>query len=272
MTKVETALGSMSMNGLDHGVTRDTLTGSIDPRARLITTMVFIIVATSFGKYDILGLLPLVIYPMVLMALGTVPVRSIAKKLLYVSPLAIFIGIFNPLFDSRILVHLGPVGISGGWISFATIMLKFVLTVSAALILVASGGFDAVCQALARLKVPNVFVSQLMFMHRYIYVMTDQASRMVRAHSLRSFRRSGMSLRVFGSLIGQLLLRTLDRAQRIHTAMVSRGFTGEIPLMRELRLAGRDAAFVVSWSALFILVRLYNIPLWIGSTLMGVLS
>ena len=130
MTKVETVLGSMNgMNGLSRG---NTFIGHMDPRAMLITAMAFIVVVTSFGKYDILGLMPLVIYPVSLMALGNVSFRSIGKKLLYVSPFAIVIGIFNPLFDNQVLVQIGHVNISGGWVSFAAIMIKFVLTVSVA--------------------------------------------------------------------------------------------------------------------------------------------
>jgi len=262
MTKVETVLGSMNgMNGLSRG---NTFIRHLDPRAMLITAMAFIVVVTSFGKYDILGLLPLVIYPVSLMALGNFSFRSIGKKLVYVSPFAIVIGIFNPLFDNQILVQIGDVGISGGWVSFGAIMIKFVLTVSVALILVALSGFEEICHALVKLKVPKVFVSQLLFMHRYIYVMADEASRMVRAHTLRSFKRRGMKISVFCSIISQLLLRTLDRAHRIHTAMVSRGFAGEIPVMHGLKAAPGDVAFVLLWSAFFVLARLYNLPQWLG--------
>ena len=270
MTKVETALGSMK--GLNECSRGNTFAGYIDPRAMLITAMVFIVAVTSFGKYDILGLLPLFIYPVSLMALGNVSFRSIARKVIYVSPFAIVIGIFNPLFDNQVLVQIGHVGISGGWISFAAIMVKFVLTVSMALILVAVCGFEEICHALEKLKVPKVFVSQLMFMHRYIYVMAGEASRMVRAHSLRSFRHRGMKIRVFCSLISQLLLRTLERAQRIHTAMVSRGFTGEVLTMHRLYAAPKDVAFVLLWSAFFVLARVYNLPQWLGLFVMEGLS
>lgn len=270
MPKVEKALGSMV--ALDDLALNKTTLQSLDPRSKLITTLVFIVAATSFGKYDLLGILPLVFYPVSLMALGNIPAWEITKKILYVSPFAVFIGIFNPVFDREILVQFGSIAITGGWISFTVIIVKFVLTVSVALILVATSGFDSICLALARLKVPQVFVVQLMFIYRYIFVMVEEASRMIRAHNLRSFRKRRIDLRIFVSMIGQLLLRTLDRAQRIHTAMISRGFTGDIRLIRELKAGLIDWVFFLGWAVFFILVRMYNIPELLGLLVMGVLT
>lgn len=73
-----------------------------------------------------------------------------------------------------------------------------------------------------------------------------------------------MGLTVFSHIIGQLLLRTLDRAKRIHQAMLCRGFDGELRVLRPLKLDLRDVVFLVGWSVLFILLRLYDIPQWLG--------
>jgi cobalt/nickel transport system permease protein len=148
-------------------------------------------------------------------------------------------------------------------------MLRCVLTVSAALILIASTGLNAVCLALDKLGAPRSFVMQLLFLYRYIFVLTDEALRLVRARSLRSFQGRGLGLKVFGNLIGQLLLRTLARARRIHLAMLSRGFEGTMHLLRPLRLRFQDAAFLLGWSALFVLMRWYNIPHLLGGLMAG---
>ncbi len=186
------------------------------------------------------------------------------KKVMLAVPFAFFIGIFNPLLDQTVLMHLGPIEISGGWISFASIMIRFVLTVSAALILIAGTGFNSVCMALERMGVPNIFAVQLLFLYRYIFVLTDEALRMARARSLRSFGGRGMGLRVYSYMIGQLLLRTMDRAQRIHLAMRCRGFDGEIRIVRPLKISGQDVAFLMGCSFLFLLMRFYDIPQLLG--------
>jgi cobalt/nickel transport system permease protein len=65
-------------------------------------------------------------------------------------------------------------------------------------------------------------------------------------------------------MVGPLLLRTLDRAQRIHTAMLSRGFDGEIRMLRPLRIRPGDAVFLTGWIGAFVLLRIYDLPLWLG--------
>jgi cobalt/nickel transport system permease protein len=235
----------------------------LDPRAKLLTTLVFITTVVSFDKYEIAALIPFFIYPVFLCAVGNVPPVYLVKKLILVSPFAVMIGIFNPLIDREILVRMGDLGISGGWISFASILVRFVLTVGAALILIAVTGFYGVCAALEKLGTPRVFVVQLMFLYRYLFVLVDEASRLVRARSLRSFGAGG-GFKAFGSLVGHLLLRTLDRAQRIYLAMCCRGFDGKIHVMKPLKFGPLEIGFIGGWLAFFLAMRLYNLPAALG--------
>jgi cobalt/nickel transport system permease protein len=76
-----------------------------------------------------------------------------------------------------------------------------------------------------------------------------------------------MGVKVFGQMAGQLLLRTLDRAQRIHLAMLCRGFDGEIRMLRPMRIGAPEIAFFLGWSSLFLTFRLINLPLWLGHLL-----
>lgn len=266
MAKLETAF--LDLGALDALAGRDTPLHRLDPRAKLVTTFLFILTVVSFGKYEIAALLPFLLYPATLIALGELPAGMLARKLLWVAPFAVLVGLFNPLLDRQILLHLGPVGISGGWLSFLSILLRFALTVSAALILIASTGFTAVCMALERLGAPRVFALQLLFLYRYLFVLVDEAARMVRARALRTFRGRGGGMRVFASLVGQLLLRTLDRAQRIHLAMLCRGFDGEIRMLRPLRIGRAEIAFVAGWAALFLLFRLVHLPRLLGGLIL----
>ena len=143
----------------------------LDPRAKLITSLVFITTVVSFGKYEISALLPYLVYPVFLIAMGNTPPVYLLKKLVLVSPFAVMIGIFNPLMDRDILISLGTIGISGGWVSFVSILIRFVLTVGVALTLIAVTGFNAVCMALDKLGTPRVFVVQLVFLYRYMFYM-----------------------------------------------------------------------------------------------------
>jgi cobalt/nickel transport system permease protein len=268
MTKIDSHF--FDMGRMDTLAAGDSAIHRLDPVSKLVTTLVFIVTVVSFDKYTLSALLPYFIYPAVLISVGDLPVGYLLRKVLLVSPFAILIGIFNPLIDRQIVFHFGSIGINGGMISFLSILLRFFLTVTAALLLVSVTGFNNVCHALARLGMPRAFVTQLLFLYRYLFVLVDEAGRMVRARSLRSFDSGSMRFKVFTSLIGYLLLRTLDRAGRIHLAMRCRGFDGRIRILRRANFGLKGAGYVIGWSLLFLAFRFYNVPMMLGTLMTGI--
>lgn len=259
----------MDLRHLDELAVKNTEIHRLNPCAKIVTTAIFLIVVASFSKYELISLFPLFIYPLTLMNRAALPFSVIAKRVIATVPFVLFIGIFNPLLDHTPGFQAGSFMISNGWISFFSILLRFILAVTSALILVATTGMDKIGAALLKLHVPKMFVIQLMFMYRYLYVLLDELSRTLLAYSLRSGQEKGLHFRVWGSLLGQLLLRTIDRAQRIYQAMLCRGFSGEIRLLRYNVLTKKDIAYCLGWSVFFLIVRLYNIPQWLGALLVG---
>lgn len=250
---------------------QDTMLHRLDPRAKVLTSLIYIVAVISFDKYAVSALLPFCFFPVVMISLGNLPAAYLVKQLLIMAPLALFVGIANPFFDREIMLRAGPVALSGGWISCCSIFLRFALTALAALILIATTGFTKVCMVLDRLGLPRAFTVQLLFIYRYIFVLADEGSQMSKARALRSCGRRGMSISVFCSLTGHLLLRTVDRAQRIYMAMVSRGFRGEFRFKAPLSFGMREAAFTLGWSAFFIFFRMYSIPSFVGELIEGLL-
>ena len=113
---------------LDELATGATAIHRLDARAKVLATIVFIVSVVSFGRYELTALFPFFLFPVAMAALGDLPARYIARKIVLVLPFAFVVGMFNPLFDREVLVHLGPVGISGGWISCASITIRAILT------------------------------------------------------------------------------------------------------------------------------------------------
>jgi len=244
----------------------------LDPRAKVLTTMAFIVAVVSFPKYEVAGLVPFLVFPVMFATVGQLPLALIIRKVVVVAPFAVMVGIFNPFFDREILIRLGSIGISGGWVSFASIMLRFCLTIGMAFVLIATTSFQGVCLALLRLGLPKVLTVQLLFLYRYIFVLGDEAIRVVRARALRSFAGRGLGIRVFASVVGHLLLRTLQRAQRVHLAMLSRGFDGEMRMLRPWQVCAVDVVFVLGWWAAFAVMRMYNLPQLLGAIVERTLS
>ncbi len=264
--------GLYDLGRLDRLSYKDTPVHRIDPRAKVITTFVFLVCVVSFDRYELLAMLPFVLFPVALVAEGDLPLGFLMRKLVAVAPFALVVGVFNPLLDREIIAHIGGVAVSGGWVSYASILMRFLLTTLAALVLIATTSFSGVCMALARLKVPDVLVTQLLFLYRYLFVLGGEAMRMSRARALRSFNGRGMGLAVYVQILGHLLLRTYARAQRIYRAMLARAFDGEVRILATLRFGVRDAAFMLGWSALFIAMRLVNVPVLLGRVLTGLIA
>ncbi|QOX79722.1 cobalt ECF transporter T component CbiQ [Trichlorobacter lovleyi] len=262
MATIEGAM--LDFRQLDQLAAGDTSIHRLDARAKVLVVLVFIVTVVSFGRYELSAMVPFFLFPVAVVVLADLPAGFIARKVALVIPFAAAIGIFNPLFDREIQLYLGSVAVSGGWLSCASIVLRAALTVTAAVILVAVTGFTAVCEALERLGMPHPLAVQLLFMHRYLFVLADAAARASRARELRAFGTRGMGIGPFASMAGHLLLKSWERAERIHMAMLARGFQGTFHLQRSSGFGLPELSFLLSWTGLFMILRFTNIPLGIG--------
>lgn len=247
----------------------DTPLHRLDPRAKTLAVVLFVVAVMSFPRCEVSGLMPLFLFPFALIGAGGIPPGAIFKKLVFAAPFALLAGLFNPLLDRQTALVLGPWAISGGWLSFFSILIRFALTVSAALILVACTGIHRLCAGLEQMGVPRLFAVQILFLYRYLFVTGDEALRMMRSVRIRSAGRTVLKLRTYGALTGHLLVRSMDRAQRIYRAMVSRGFDGRIRQMNRGRLRPVDLLFLSGWTAFFIAVRFWNPAAVLGRWLTG---
>lgn len=241
----------------------------LDARAKALAALAFIVAVMSFPRYEITALTPFFIFPVALLALGGIPPVFILKKLLIALPFALFIGLFNPLLDRQPVALPGGGVLAAGWLSFLSILVRFVLTVGAALGLIACTGMVRLCAGLDRMGLPRVFAVQLLFLHRYLFVIADEALRMRRGLGSRSADGRAPALRVYVSLIGHLLLRAMDRAQRIYGAMLARSFDGEIRTLHAARWRPGDVAFTAGWIAFFVAARRWNLAELAGGLLTG---
>lgn len=251
---------------------KDTFVHRLDPRAKLIATLLFLFTVISFSKYEITALLPFFLYPALLMTIGEIPFMFIFKKIVLVSPFAVFIGIFNPFLDSGQVSIFQGLTISAGWLSFFSIMIKFTLTVSTALLLIATTSFPNVCHSLRQWGLPSLFVSQLSFLYRYIFVLMEEAMRIIRARNMRSYGKRGKGIRIFVRIVGILFVRTVERAERIYFAMLSRGFQGDMPSLKRFHIKTGDVIFVVSVAVFLYVFRFYPATQILGRYVQGVFS
>lgn len=243
MNKMESALRELGT--MDELAAGDSPLHRIHPTAKLLATIVYIVTVMSYDKYDLAGLIPMLLLPLLLFQLGAIPVRSCFYKLRIVLPLVLAVGLFNPFFDRQIVLRLGTLSVSGGVISMLTLMLKGTLCLMASFLLVASTPFDRICASLRQLHLPKTLVTLLLLTYRYVGVMTEELAVMTDAYRLRAPGQKGIHVSAWGSFLGQLLLRSMDRAQELYSSMLLRGYAQEFPYALPQPFGGRDAMYLV---------------------------
>ncbi len=252
---------------LDELARHDSPLGRVEARAKVIALIAFLIVLMSYAPTELVAPLPLALLVVLGVVFGDVPLGLLGTRLLFTAPFALFVAIWNPVFQRTPEVVLGPLTLSAGWISFFSVVMRFVLGVSAVLLIVATTGIDALANALGRLGLPRILATQLLLLYRYIFVLGNEAERMLRAHQARAPSLSRPSLSIAGSMLGSLLVRSVARAERIHTAMLARGFEGALGPGSTRRFAPRDAVFVGAVVLFVSLVRGFNLPRALGALL-----
>ncbi|MBD3241157.1 MAG: cobalt ABC transporter [Chitinivibrionales bacterium] len=226
-----------------------------DPRAVLCAFACSIVLLLSVGKYNPAGAAAFAALPLFWVLAAGLPVRPILVRLLLLSPFVAFVAAANLFLDRRPYVTVGETVVTAGMISGATILVKSVLVIAVLLTLAQMLPFYEMCRALRGMRVPEPFVVQLMLLHRYLYLLAGEARSLVRARDQRSFGRRGRGMRVTATLIGSLLLRTIERGDRIYRAMVARGFQGSLDMGARGRFTFADAAFVGAHAAAGVFLR-----------------
>jgi cobalt/nickel transport system permease protein len=139
-----------------------------------------------------------------------------------------------------------------GLLRFVSILIRSWLSVQMAILLVGTTRFPDIVHALEHLRVPSILTTIIAFLYRYLFVLADEVSRLMRARESRSAAlatatpgvRPGGSLawraRIAGNMAGQLFLRSYERSDRVYNAMLARGYAGRMETIHPHELRRRD--------------------------------
>lgn len=191
-------------------------------RLALLLLLIYLVFVVSIPKYDLTAVIVFAFFPMCVLIAFSISIKKILVRLLYVSPFIITMALGNVFFDRRPFVVIGDYPITSGAISGLVIFFKSMVTFLTVMIFSQLVPFYRLCEVLRSLRVPDVFVTQLLLLYRYSFVLTDEAVSMQKARNLRSFGKNGQDLKTTAKLLGSLLLRTNNRADRIYRSMVAR--------------------------------------------------
>jgi cobalt/nickel transport system permease protein len=239
------------------------------PRTKIAVTLGDLAAVVSFPGQNVSALAPFAVYPLALLALSGVGAGLLFRRLLAALPFAAMVGLGNLFVLRTPMFALGPLAVSAGMLSLASILLKTALTVSAVLLLLASTPFAAISGELAALGLPDILCLQLALTYRYLSVLTEEARSMHSAYRLRSGRER-VRMRDMGVFLGQLLLRSVDRAGRVYDAMKCRGFRGVFVSGSRRKFCPRDALCVLLAAVPLVCLRFFNFSVILGNLAKGI--
>ncbi len=228
----------------------------LHPIAKLLATAVFVVLVISFDRYATLRLAVYVFYPTLMMAVSETPYHMLMKRFLLTLPFCLFAGVSNLLLDTNTAYVGGGVAVSFGTVSLVSILLKAYLCVMAVLILVATTPFSGLTAALRRLSIPQMFITVFEMTYRYLAVLAGEAAAMRTAYALRGAGRQAVEIRDMGSFAGQLLIRSIDRAERVYHAMVCRGYAPGAQVRATDKITLKDIGFLIAVCVLCVVFRI----------------
>ncbi len=183
------------------------------PAAVKAGTTVFLLVVIAVIPRDHPGLLLLPCAAVVALVIaGRIPPGILLKRLAAFELLAI---------TTSVLALFQP----GGWGLFWMLLAKATLSLAAAVVLSLTVPFMQLLQLMRRLHLPHLLVTTIALLYRYLFVLSDQASRMARARASRTFVPGKRRAWVINSgVVGTLAVRSVERAEHVYNAMRARGW------------------------------------------------
>lgn len=260
----------MNANNFDRYLARASAVHRLDPRVKVVAALAFIVSVAllpdgAWPAYAAAVACLAVVAILARLSLGLVARRSLVGLPFLLAAVTVLFTIPGRA------VWSGPWGLEmtdAGLLRFSSIVARSLISIGAAVLLTATTRFPDILHALRHLKVPAVLVAIIAFMYRYLFVLVDEVERLLRARAARSARvpgqKGGGSLGwragVAGHMAGQLLVRSLDRSDRVYQAMLGRGYRGELLTMAPHAMRSKDwAALAIGLAAIVILQLLPRI-------------
>jgi cobalt/nickel transport system permease protein len=243
----------------------------LDPRIKLLVTLGFILSNAllpdgAWIAYGLTWAFLLAANALAQLGLGYTFRRSfIALPFALATVTVLLLPQGHPMASFRLLAwHLTIT--DAGLIRFVSIVIRSWLSVQMAILLVTITQFPDLIHAFEHYRVPMILTTIIAFLYRYLFVLTNEVLRLLRARQARSAAIAGLKsggelpwrARVAGDMAGQLFLRSYERSDRVYHAMLARGFTGHLRTLNPHQLHAKD------WLYAFLAFSFFLFLQWIG--------
>ena len=263
MNKIEDAI--YQVHYIDNNSNNNNILNKIHPLVKLIISVIYILFLTSINKYNLTITLSMSIYLIIVSIMGDLSIKNCIKRLKIVLFLLIIIGIANPILDRQIVTSIGIIPITTGMISALTLILKGIFAIISSYFLIVTTGVENICYALKKLHIPNILITIFMLIYRYIIVFLKEVQKIWIAYSLRAPKQKGIHFKAWGSMIGSLMIRSIDKAEVIYQAMELRGFSPDNFFMKNQKIDKTSIIYFMAGLLLLLIIRFIPIFDLIGN-------
>jgi cobalt/nickel transport system permease protein len=239
---------------------RDTPVHRLPPHCKLVAvlTFVLVVVATPRDAFWAFGVYAVLLAGVA--AVARVPARTVVKRMVVEVPFVLFAFLLPFVAHGPRIEVLGlsvsESGLLGGW----NVLAKGTLGVVASILLAATTEPRTLLLGVERLHLPSLMVQIMSFMFRYADVVGAEMGRMRVARESRGFQgRDLRHAKVVAQSAGALFIRSYERGERVHLAMLSRGYSGTMPAVHDLRA---DRSQWTTAAALPLLAAIVAVTAW----------
>jgi cobalt/nickel transport system permease protein len=250
---------------IDKFAYQDSPVHRLDSRVKLVVLVIFTALVISVPRHSLSILACYAVGPFAMLVVGGIPIKFALKHVVIVSPFVLVLAASCILYGRvPAVVEFGPftVHTTAGWLQFFNILAKFIITMLALIALVSTTRFAELLRGLEKLYVPKLLVIQLGFLYRYIFVLIDSVHHVLRARAGRKLRYLGAKaeLKTAGAMVGSLLIRSINTAERVSMAMQARGFDGTFRTYSRMQITAGDYLFCAAAGCFLLLIHIIIRP------------
>lgn len=244
----------------------------LEPRAKLITAFTLSLYLALTNQFAVAG--SGILVGLLFIAISRVPLSSLAKRLAAINTFTLFLWLTLPLtYGGPLLFDIGPFHFSREGVRLSLLIaLKTNAIVLINLSLLATSTISNLGHAMNRLHLPAKFCYLLLYSYRYIYVIHQEYSRLLRAVKIRCFvpKTSIHTYRTFGYLFGMTIIKSWNHSQRVNQAMQLRGFNGHLLPLDQPQFRRSDYFFL--FSIVILLLIFFTTDYFFSNPAVGLIS
>ncbi|MFJ7998553.1 cobalt ECF transporter T component CbiQ [Streptomyces sp. NPDC096310] len=230
---------------------------TLPPHCKLAAVFCFVLVVVSTPRTAVWAFALYAALLAGVAAVARIPAGLLLRRMLIEVPFVAF-AVLMPFVVPGEQIRLAgvPLSVPGLWDAW-NVLAKGTLGVAASVLLASTTELRALLLGLQRLRLPPLLVQIASFMVRYGDVIADEMRRMSIARRSRGFEARGVrQWGVLAKSAGALFIRAYERGERVHLAMVSRGYTGSMPVIDEVTASRAQWAYAAALPVTALAVRL----------------